>query len=67
VVHLTKKKVVPVECPEGVWVLDIGASNHMTGCHAALSHLNERIRGTVRFGDGSSVEIHGPGSMVIQG
>lgn len=67
VVHLSEKNVVPVECPEGVWVLDTGASNHMTGTHAALSHLDEGIRGTVHFGDGSSVEIHGLGSMVIQG
>ncbi|CAD6273156.1 unnamed protein product [Miscanthus lutarioriparius] len=67
VVHLTEKKVVPVDCPEGVWVLDTGASNHMTGCRAALTHLNDRVCGTVRLGDGSSMEIHGLGSMVIQG
>jgi len=67
VVHLSEKKVVLVECPKGVWVLDMGASNHMTGSRAALTHLNEGVRGTVHFGDGSSVEIHGLGSMVIQG
>jgi len=66
-VHLTENRVVPVDCPEGVWVLDTGASNHMTSCRAALTHLNERVRGTVKFGDGSSVEIQGLGSMVIQG
>jgi len=48
-------------------VLDTGASNHMTGSRATLTHLNEGVRGTVRFGDGSSVEIRGLGSMVIQG
>ena len=32
VVHLSGKKVVPIDCPEGVWVLDTGASNHMIGC-----------------------------------
>jgi hypothetical protein len=67
VVHLSEKKVVPVECPKGIWVLDTGASNHMTNCHEALSILNENVRGTVKFGDGSSVEIHGLGSMVVQG
>ena len=67
VVHLSEKKVIPVACPEGVWVLDTGASNHMTDSRAALTHLNEGVRGTVRFGDGSSVEIRGLGSMVIQG
>ena len=66
-VHLVENKVVPVECAGGVWVLDTGASNHMTGCREALAHLDEGVRGTVRFGYGSSVEIHGLGSMVIQG
>jgi len=67
VVHLSEKKVIPVACPEGVWVLDIGSNNHMIGSRAALTHLNEGVRGTVRFGDGSSIEIRGLGSMVIQG
>ena len=51
----------------GVWVLDTGASNHMTRMRSTLTHLDEGVRGTVRFGDGSRVEIHGIGSMVIQG
>ena len=67
VVHLSEDKVVLVQCPDGVWVLDTGASNHMTGSRAVLTHLNEGVKGTVRFGDGSSVEIHGVGSMVIEG
>jgi hypothetical protein len=29
VVHLMEKNVVLVECPDGVWVLDTGASNYM--------------------------------------
>ena len=68
VVHLSENKlVVLVTYREKVWVPDTGASNHMTGCRAALTHLNERNKGAVKFGDGSSVEIHGLGSMVIQG
>lgn len=30
-VHLTENKVVPVICADDEWVLDTGASNHMTG------------------------------------
>jgi transposase InsO family protein len=66
-VHLSENKLVPATHLDGVWVLDTGASNHMTGSRAALSYLNEKVRGTVKFGDGSTVEIHGLGSMVIQG
>jgi hypothetical protein len=32
------------------WVLDTGATNHMTGCRAAFSDLNRNIQSTVRFG-----------------
>ena len=66
VVHLTEN-VVPVDCPDVIWVLDTGASNHMTGCRSALSHIDEDVRGTIRFGDGSTVDIQVRGSMVIQG
>ena len=65
IVHLTES-VIPVDVPDGVWVLDTGASNHMTGIRSALTHLDEGVRGSVRFGDGSHIEIHGVGSVVIQ-
>lgn len=48
-VHLTEK-VTPVLVPDGVWVLDTGASNHMTGNRSVLSQLNEGVKGSVRFG-----------------
>lgn len=66
-VHLSEKTVVPVQCEDGVWVLDTGASNHMTGSRSALSQLDEGVGGTVRFGDGSCVEICGLGSVVLEG
>jgi len=65
-VHLAEK-VVPLVVPDGVWVLDTGASNHMNGTRSALTQLNEKVRGTMRFGDGSCVEIQGIGSVVMQG
>lgn len=66
-VHLTEDKVVHVICPDDVWVLDMGASNRMTGTRSALSHLSNNVRGSVRFGDGLTVEICGLGSVVIKG
>ena len=66
IVHLTEK-VVPIDVPEGVWVLDTGASNHMIGNRSALTQLNKGVRGTLHFGDGSRVEIQGIGSVVMQG
>jgi hypothetical protein len=47
------------------WVLDSGATNHMTGARSAFAELDTNIHGTVRFGDGSVVEIEGRGSVVF--
>jgi hypothetical protein len=47
--------MVLIKCPDGVWVLDTGASNHMAGTQSALTHLDNSVRGTVRFGDGSFI------------
>jgi hypothetical protein len=47
------------------WVLDSEASNHMTGIRAMFVELNTNIHGTVRFGDGSMVEIVGIGTMLF--
>ena len=68
VVHLNEKKVYPEDRDEDkdVWVLDTGASNHMTGRREALASLDVSVRDTVRFGDGSLVEIEGIGSVVLQ-
>ena len=45
----------------GLWYLDNGASNHMTGQRSKFKNLDESIIGQVRFGDGSTVEIKGKG------
>jgi hypothetical protein len=48
------------------WYLDSGASNHMTGCRAAFSELDEKHGGSVRFGDGSQVQIRGRGTVLFR-
>jgi transposase InsO family protein len=47
------------------WVLDSGASNHMTGSRAAFSSLDGGITGSVRFGDGSVARIEGAGTVLF--
>ncbi|CAD6257329.1 unnamed protein product [Miscanthus lutarioriparius] len=66
-VFLNQEHVFPTECDDGVWVLDIGATNHMTGCRESLASLGESVHGVVRFGDRSMVEIHRIGVVTIVG
>jgi hypothetical protein len=46
-----------------VWIVDTGATNHMTGSRTAFIDLDTRVRGTVQFGDDSVVEIEGRGMV----
>ena len=46
--------------------LDSGASNHMTGSKAAFSEFNDDVTGTVKFGDGSRVAIHGRDPIIFR-
>jgi hypothetical protein len=48
------------------WYLDSGASNHMTGRRDAFSELDESHGGSVRFGDGSRVQIRGRGTVLFK-
>ena len=48
------------------WYLDSGASNHMTGSREAFSELDGGVTGSVKFGDGSMVEIRGRGTIIFQ-
>lgn len=71
VVFLIEEKVMPKSYEsskkeEGVWYLDNGASNHMTGERSYFSELNEKIKGNVKFGDGSCVSINGKGSILFE-
>jgi hypothetical protein len=54
-----------VECRR--WVLDTDATNHMTGYRSAFSELNLNIHSTLRFGDGSVVQIEGFGTILFSG
>jgi hypothetical protein len=47
------------------WYLDSGATHHMTGRRELFSDLDTSVRGTVRFGDASRVEIQSVGSIVF--
>jgi hypothetical protein len=47
------------------WIMDSGASNHMTGCRAAFSDLDTSVTGNVRLGDGSIVPIEGRSTVLF--
>jgi hypothetical protein len=40
----------------GTWVLDIRATNHMSGCQEAFTKLSMTVLGTAHFGDDSMVQ-----------
>lgn len=70
VVHLLVEKVVPNlggvdERSTTRWVVDTGATNHMSGASAAFSDLDTGVCGTVKFGDGSIVRIEGCGTVLF--
>nr|ABW74585.1 pol polyprotein [Boechera divaricarpa] len=72
IVFLNEEKIIPKAYEtkneeEGTWYLDNGASNHMTGVRSYFAELNENIKGKVKFGDGSCVDIGGKGSILFQG
>ncbi|XP_012703648.1 uncharacterized protein LOC105914958 [Setaria italica] len=47
------------------WCLDTDATQHMTGRREFFTELDSSVRGTVKFGDASSVEIKGVGSVIF--
>lgn len=48
------------------WILDTGATNHMTGARSAFAELDAGVHGSVRFGDGSTVGIEGRGTVLFK-
>ncbi|KAM0826515.1 hypothetical protein ACQ4PT_068834 [Festuca glaucescens] len=49
----------------GGWCLDTGATQHMTGRREFFAELDSDVRGSVKFGDASAVEIKGVGSVIF--
>jgi hypothetical protein len=43
------------------WILDSGATNHMTGVRKVFSEIDLRVHDMVHFGDGSVMNIEGRG------
>jgi hypothetical protein len=56
--HLSSEEEKEVVAP-CQWVLDTGATNHMTGSRRLFAELDTSVTGTVRFGDRSVVDIEG--------
>jgi hypothetical protein len=51
---------------EQQWYLDSDTSNHMTGTKEAFFELDGDVTGTVKFSDGSRVEIRGRGTIIFR-
>ena len=67
-VLLYEDKVVPKinSTQDKAWYLDTGASNHMIGCIEKFAEIDTTIKGSVKFGDGSAIEIQGKGSVLFE-
>ncbi|CAA6674425.1 unnamed protein product [Spirodela intermedia] len=50
---------------EEAWVVDTGATNHMSGSRTAFTELDTKVLGTVRFGDDSVARIEGRGAIAF--
>jgi hypothetical protein len=72
-IHIQERKVLlhlsSEEEKEAVapcwWVLDTGATNHMTGSRCLFTELDTGVTVTVRFGDGTVVDIEGKGIVLF--
>jgi hypothetical protein len=47
------------------WCLDTDATHHMTGRREFFTELDSDVRGSVKFGDASGMEIKGVGSVIF--
>nr|GEX18466.1 retrovirus-related Pol polyprotein from transposon TNT 1-94 [Tanacetum cinerariifolium] len=62
---LYDEKVIGLDCPDFLWIIDLGCSKHMTGNRALLTNFMEKFLGTVSFGNNDFVVIAGYGDVVI--
>lgn len=53
------------DADDTLWYLDTGATNHMSGSCVVFSDIDNNIYGTMRFGDGSVVNIEGRGTVLF--
>jgi hypothetical protein len=47
------------------WWLDTGATHHMTSRRKFFTELDSNVRGSIKFGDASGVEIKGVSSVIF--
>jgi hypothetical protein len=47
------------------WYIDTGATHHMTGRQEFFTELDSDVRGSIKFGDASNVEIKGVDSVIF--
>ena len=47
------------------WCLNTGATHHMTGRRKFFIELDSSVRGSIKFGDDSGMEIKGVGSVIF--
>jgi hypothetical protein len=47
------------------WCLDTGVTHHMTGRRGFFTELDSDVRGSVKFGDASGMEIKDVGSVIF--
>lgn len=50
----------------GIWYLDTGCSNHMTGHKNWLLDLDESVKSKVRFADNTTIDAEGIGKVMIK-
>ena len=64
--HIAEVALKANSC-DTTWILDSGATSHMTGNRNLLNMKSEKTTGTVKFGDNGFLQIKGKGQAKIRG